>query len=176
LGGEGALGEGVYGQIDWNPVQVDHRSLVKPVDHKDVCYKRATEFLARCRYSYAADILANLRGLSDWVWELRETKLIRNWQFAIHFCTAGQQLSGSSLQLEGFSACEVKCRYTLLLTDKPFVFGLTVGQDAAKKAWKANPAYLHQIYLGAMKAADREVTSKIIRAKLAEPEGSARRP
>jgi pimeloyl-ACP methyl ester carboxylesterase len=158
--------KGVYGQIDWCPVQLDHTSLVKPHDHKHVCYKRAAEFLARCRYSSAPEVLESLRGLSDWVWSLRETKLIRNWNFEIHFFGAGQQPRGSTLQLEGFSVCEVKCSYTFLLTEQSLLFGMTLGSDAAKIAWSGNPAYLHQIYLGAMKPADREVVAKNLRRQL----------
>jgi pimeloyl-ACP methyl ester carboxylesterase len=161
--------KGVYGQIDWNPVQFDHRSLVKPTDQKHVCYKRAAEFLGRCRsYSSAPDVLENLRSMSDWVWSLRETKLIRDWDFEIRFLRPGEQPHGSVLCLEGFSICEVKCRYTLLLTEQAFLFGLTLGLDAAKSAWNVNPAYLHQIYLNAMKPADRESVAKELQKRMEE--------
>lgn len=161
--------KGVYGQIDWNPVQFDHRSLVKPADPKHVCYKRAAEFLARCRsYASAPDVLESLRSMSDWVWSLRETKLIRDWDFEICFLSPTEQPQGSALRLEGFSICEVKCRYTLLLTEQAFVFGLTLGLDATKSAWNINPAYLHQIYLSAMKPADRESVAKELQKRMAE--------
>jgi pimeloyl-ACP methyl ester carboxylesterase len=161
--------KGVYGQIDWNPVQLDHRALVKPSDQKHVCYKRAADFLARCRYSPVADVLENLRDLSDLVWSLRETKLIRDWDFEIRFLSPGQVPQGSSLGgLEGFSICEVRSSYTFLLTEPTLFFGLTLGVDAAKKAWNANPAYLHQIYLGAMKPADRQAVTKSLRPLLVQ--------
>jgi pimeloyl-ACP methyl ester carboxylesterase len=160
--------KGVYGQIDWNPVQLDHRSLVKPASLRDVSYKRTAEFLAQCRDNVTGDVLQGLRFLSDWVWSLRQTKLIRDWKLDITFFEADQRPSGSTLQLEGFSLCEVKCRYTLLLPEKPFVFGLTLGQDASKTGWKGNPAYLHQIYLDSVRPVEREQISKTLRLKLIE--------
>lgn len=114
------------------------------------------------------EVLARLRQLCDWVWNHREGKLIRDWKFELHFHDPAQAAAGK-LALPGFSVYEVrKCRYNLILPEKPFRIGLTIGEIAASAAWQDNPAYLHQIYTAALKDSERQALTRLLTAKLAD--------
>jgi hypothetical protein len=115
------------------------------------------------------EVLSKLGQLCDWVWNHREEKFIRDWNFDLHFHDPAKKTSGK-LNLEGFSIYEVKkCRYNLLLSEKPYSIGLTLGNIAARKLWKDNPAYLHQIYISALKSSEKQAISKIFEEKLSDP-------
>jgi pimeloyl-ACP methyl ester carboxylesterase len=162
----------VFDRDDWHPVQLDHRALVKPSRPQDISYLNAAKFLALCRDSLTTDCLQGLRALSDWVRNQRGSKLIREWNYHISFYTPGSEHPESALQLEGFSVCEVHCSYTLLLTDQPFVLGLTLGAGAARRAWEAKPAYLHQIFPGGMKTAEQKAVFNALRLRLKDSAGA----
>jgi pimeloyl-ACP methyl ester carboxylesterase len=166
--------KGFYGEIDWNPVQLDHRSLVKPIDRKAPSYKCAAEFLVSCRQTYQPEILGELRQASDWVWGLRTKKVIRNWKLDIRFEEADVASPRSAFEVDRFAKCEVSCRYSLVLTDQPFVLGLTLGLDAARSCWKEDsvvvPAYIHQIFLETMRTAERKAVAETLGSLLAHGE------
>jgi pimeloyl-ACP methyl ester carboxylesterase len=167
--------KGVYGEIDWNPLQLDHRALVKPSDRKSASYQCAADFLVGCRSTYQPEVLAELRRAADKVWSLRKTKLIRNWNLEIRFdATLASPIP--ALKRGRFASCEVSCRYTLVLSDRPFVLGLTLGGDEARSAWKTDKtdsfvlAYLHQIFLDTIPTGERQAVAETLGGLLARGE------
>jgi hypothetical protein len=115
------------------------------------------------------EVLSQLDQLSKWVLDHKEGKYIRDWNFELHFHDPAKKTSGK-LDLEGFSIYEVKkCRYNLLLSEKPYSIGLTVSNIAARKLWKDNPAYLHQIYISALKSSEKQAITKVFDEKSSDP-------
>jgi pimeloyl-ACP methyl ester carboxylesterase len=166
--------KGVYGRIDWCPLDQNHRALVKPLGHNDARYKCAAEFFAQSRHSKPTQAVAKLRQASDWVWNLLGEKLVRDWTFRIHFYDSNKGNSTSLLLPPGFSICEVKqCQYTLVLPTEPMSLGMALGRVAAEHAWKIhNPIYVHGIRLDAVKREDGKAIAVQIRERL-EDSGTA---
>jgi pimeloyl-ACP methyl ester carboxylesterase len=159
----------VYGS-EWAPINTDHRGLVKPVSRHDDNYVQVARFLHRCRSTASPRALAHLRHLSDWVWGLSGAKPIRDWKFECHFHKADNQ-DAETARLEGFAPFEVRqCEYATVISGDPLTFGMTLGGQAAARAWRRNPLYLHQIMARAMTRRERAGIFNAIKDRLGKTE------
>jgi len=163
-------GKGVYGEIDWTPVQYDHRGLVKPASRNDPRYQRAAEFLAQCRSSKPPELLRQLRQFSDEIWGLRDCVLVRNWECELHF---HESIGPDSTLLPSpaFGIFEVKrCQYWRVVSERRFVLAMAYGRIAEEEMWKRNPLWVHAIYSDALAEDERGPVSEAIRNNLSDPE------
>lgn len=158
--------KGLYGEIDWSPLDFDHRALAKPCGRNDLRYKRAAEFLERCRYEKPPAILARLHEFSEQVWRLRDKPLIRNWEFEIHFHAPGESVTAGLL--EEFAVVEVRrCRYRLLLRDRSLTVAMALGRFALDTLKPRNPVYIHGIRTDAMSESEKQSVADAIQGGLA---------
>lgn len=148
---------GIYGHIDWHPIQAGHIDLVKPSDRNDEAYQAAATFLIQCRQAKPQEAILKLKEASDWVWHLLNKPLIRNWQFQLSVGEAATAADGHLLNAPGFSICEViKSQWVFVLPDKPICLGFALGRAAAENVWNEyNPVYIHGIRLDTVQPAAR---------------------
>ena len=123
---------GVLGDKDWFPVDRSHIAMVKPSDAEDPCYRHARSFFKLCHDSQSPEIRSKLFETSDWVLKHLSEKVVRDWKYELDISDAESSIAGTSDW-----SCPIKikrCRYTLLLAERPWSFGLGLGFEAIEKS------------------------------------------
>ena len=158
---------GIYGQIDWHPLQTDHYGLVKPDGCDHAQYQAAASFLIECRRAKPQEAVLKLKAASDWVWQLLNEPLIRDWRLKLGFDEPITAADTKLLTAPGFSICEVtKSQWVFVLPDKPISLGLALGRAATENAWSEhNPVYIHGIRLDTVQPAERGPITAAINAQ-----------
>jgi alpha-beta hydrolase superfamily lysophospholipase len=122
-----ASSKGVYGAIDWQPVDCGHVDLVKPPTRRDPRYYHAKRFLEICRTAQRPDVQARVWNLSQAVWQTSSDKMIAKHEFetTIHSPTRTSPPGG-------LSVCRTSCRFRMALEAPLVTIGIAfngIGQQ-----------------------------------------------
>jgi pimeloyl-ACP methyl ester carboxylesterase len=134
-----------YGEIDWHPLALNHRQLVKPSDRNDPHYDVARQFLQQCRAAPEPEVINELREICGTIWKGRQEKIIRNWEYEVEIHSdTGSPLS-AVLKDVGFSRCKARSSYTTILQGRQLHVGVAYGEIAGRQMWRRQPAYVHMM-------------------------------
>ncbi|MCC6861147.1 MAG: alpha/beta hydrolase [Bryobacterales bacterium] len=161
--------KGVYGEIDWCPLDYDHRALVKPEATDDPRYQRLAEFLHQIEFQKAPAVLTQLRRESDRIWAHRCDRCIYDWEFEIHF--PDPQDRQSPEPLPGCATLEIKrCSYRLRLDQDILTLAFALGRVPLDTLLPRKPFFIHGIRADKMSEREQEVVLPALQNLLNTPD------
>jgi hypothetical protein len=106
-------------------------------------------------------------GILDWVseWARRVVgdRIVRDWNYELELSQAETQDWWCPLKVK-------QCRYTLVLPQSPWSFGLALGAEAIDEAWREhNPIHTHGIVTRTASAALQRAIQQSIEEKMQDP-------
>lgn len=154
-----ASGKGVYGAIDWKPLQFDHIQLVKPAAANDRRYLEAKSFLQIARRT-DPDVLDRVWRASQDTWGSRFGRVSKDLVFFTEIDL--RKSTPRSGALAAYGTCTTICEYRYILGSDFIDFGISFAASAELWARQPAPVYIHQIGLDLLPQAEQNALRQSI--------------
>lgn len=159
-----ASGKGVYGAIDWKPLQFDHIQLVKPAVANDRRYLEAKDFFKIARRT-DPDVLNRVWKACQDTWDRRFGRVSKDLEFFTEIDLRNNTPKAGPLSTYG--TCSTICEYRFILGSEFVDFGISFAASADLWARQPAPVYIHQVGLNLLPQAEQVSLRRSIESILA---------
>lgn len=154
-----ASGKGVYGAIDWKPLQFGHIQLVKPAAANDRRYLEARSFLQIARRT-DPEVLDRVWRASQDTWGSRFGRVSKDLVFFTEIDLLKKTPKRGALAAYG--TCTTICEYRFILSNDFVDFGISFAASAELWARQPAPVYIHQVGLDLLPQAEQNAFRRSI--------------